>query len=69
MFRECWDADLIPGLAQGVKDPQLPQLPLQSKLQLRSDHPWPRNSIRHGVAKNEKKKKKKKKKRKKKKIE
>ena len=40
---------LIPGPAQWVKDPALPQLWLRSQLQLGSD-PWPRNSTCHGAA-------------------
>ena len=51
----------IPGQAQWVKDPVLPQLWLRSQLQFRSD-PLPGSSICHGAAKNEKGKKKKKKK-------
>ena len=45
---EHWDAGLIPGLAQWVKDPR-------SQLPLRSD-PWPRNSVFPGAAKKKKKK-------------
>ena len=54
---ECWDAGLIPGLTQRVKDPALPLLRLRVQLWLGSD-PWPGNSICHGTAKKEKKKKK-----------
>ena len=41
---------------QCVKDQVLPQMRLRWQLQLGSD-PWPRSSICHGAAKNEKKKK------------
>ena len=44
----------IPGLAPWVKDLALPQLWLESRLQLGSD-PWPRNSMCQGAAKNENK--------------
>ena len=52
---EPWDLDLIPSLAQRVKDWALLQLWRRSQLQLGSD-PWPGNSTCHGVAKNEEKK-------------
>ena len=52
---ECWDTGSIPGLAQLVKDPTLPQLWQRSHLWLRSD-PWLRNSVCHGAAKKRKKK-------------
>ena len=39
-----WDTDLIPGLAQWVKDQVLQQQQLRSQVWLRSDL-WPRNSI------------------------
>ena len=55
MSWECWDAGLIPSLAQWVYDLVLLQLQLGLQLQLRSD-PWPRNSICCGVAKKERKK-------------
>ena len=45
----------IPGLAQWMKDPALPQLQLRLKQQLRSDL-WPGNSTWLGAAKNEKRK-------------
>ena len=51
---ECWKKDLIPGLAQWVKDMALLQLWLRLQLQLGSDS-WPRNSICHGVVKKIKK--------------
>ena len=38
----CGGNDLIPGLAQWIKDPLLLQLWYRSQLQLRLD-PWPRN--------------------------
>ena len=47
----------MPGPAQGVKDPAVPQLWRRSQLQLRSD-PWPRSSGCHRVAKKGKKGKK-----------
>ena len=52
---ECWDAGLIPGPAQWVKDPVLGQLWLGWQLQLGSD-PWPGNFIYGGAGKKEKKK-------------
>ena len=49
---ECWDAGLIPSLAQWVKDLVLPQLQLRLQPQLRCD-PWPGNSIHCRVGKKE----------------
>ena len=51
---EHWVTSSIPGPAQCVKDPALPELQLMLALWLGSD-PWPESSICHGVAKNEKK--------------
>ena len=51
---ECWDAGLIPGLEQWVRDLALSQLRLRSQLQFRSD-PWPGNSMCCRVAKKKKK--------------
>ena len=47
---EHWDAGLIPGPAQCVKDPVLPQLQLRLQSWLRSD-PWPTSFMSHGAAK------------------
>ena len=55
---EPWDTDSIPGRAQWVNGPALPQLRLRSQLRLGS-HPWLENATCHGTAKKEKKKKKK----------
>ena len=56
MSLERWDADLIPGPAQWVKDLVLPQL--QHTLQLRLEFdPWPGNSIYPGAVKKEEKNK------------
>ena len=49
-----WDAGLIPGPVQWVKNLPLLQLWLGLQLQLGSD-PWPGNSICHGTAKREEK--------------
>ena len=51
---QCWDTMSIPGPAQWVRDPALPQLWHRSQLWLTSD-PWPGNSICHGAAKKGKK--------------
>ena len=47
---------LIPGPAQWVKDPALPQLWLRLRPRLQFD-PWPGRSIGCGEAKNEKRRK------------
>ena len=52
---ECWDASLIPGLAQLVKDPGLQQLWHGSQVWFASD-PWPGNSYAMGRPKQTKKK-------------
>ena len=53
MSWEHWNAGLIPGPAQRVKDLVLLELRLSSQLWLGSD-PWPRNSMCHGAAKKKK---------------
>ena len=53
---EPWDAGLMPGLVEWVKDLEFLQLQLRWRLWLGCD-PWPGNSICHGVAKKEKKEK------------
>ena len=50
---ECWDAGLIPDLAQWVKDVVWLQVWLRSQLQLRSD-PWPGNTPQGGQKKKKK---------------
>lgn len=53
---EHWNVSSIPGPAQCVKAPLLPQLLWQRlQLWLRSDY-WPWNSICHGMTKLKKKK-------------
>ena len=49
MSLQLWDAGLIPGAAQWVKDLELLQLQQRWQSGLRSD-PWPGNSICYGVA-------------------
>ena len=44
--QEPWDPRWIPGPAQWVKGPALPQLRCRLHWQLRSD-PWPGNSVLH----------------------
>ena len=58
VYWDCWVAGLIPGPAQQVKDPALPQLWRRAQRQLGSD-PWPGNSMCCGAATREKKKRKK----------
>ena len=48
---EHWDAGSIPGPAQRIENPVLPQLQFGSKLWLGSD-PWPGNSTCHREGKN-----------------
>ena len=57
MSWESWDAGLVLGPAQYVKDSEMPQLRLRLRLCRRTD-PWPWSSISHEVAKLGKKKKK-----------
>ena len=53
----CSSAGSIPGLAPGIKDPELLQLWCRWQLQLRFN-PWSRNSICHGCGQEKKEKRK-----------